>query len=93
MAEMTISFNSTPFSFWINCCVLFLMDFLMDWGTWNLESFNLKPKSDYRNDGFVLKDKSFGPGKGLGDILSGFTVLLTRQTKVWTVDMNNCWPK
>ena len=34
----------------------------MDWGTWNLESFNVKPKSDYRNDGFVLKDKSFGPG-------------------------------
>ena len=69
------------------------MDFLMDWGTWNLESFNLKPKSDYRNDGFVLKDKSFGPGKGLGDILSGFAVLLTRQTKVWTVDVDNCWPK
>lgn len=69
------------------------MDFLMDWGTWNLESFNLKLKSDYRNDGFVLKDKSFGPGKGLGDILSGFAVLLTRQTKVWTVDVDNCWPK
>lgn len=65
----------------------------MDWGTWNLESFNVKPKSDYRNDGFVLKDKSFGPGRGLGDILSGSTVLLTRQTKAWTVDMDNGWPK
>lgn len=65
----------------------------MDWGTWNLESFNLKPKSDLRNNGFVLKDKSFGPGKGLGDILSGFAVLLMRQTKVWTVDVDNCWPK